>query len=269
MTWYFQSDKFRTYVNGRRCDLPVERRGARPSETGKLLKAQSNTPAEEAYKLLSQQVSRMTAPKAANPVRPQPKRYKSHRERTKRVPIKPLLQEAKANTPKRQSALDGLHTAVMLPASGTDATCSLNEERQGLLSCALVGNRQVPSVTLSFDSPPEPVTVDGDDEEGSSWPTAKLDYTIFDSWIGSEQALEASTQVLAILSEYKLLFPDSLPAGLPPKRPYDHHTLLLSGKLPTKAVIYRMPPDQLAFHKQEIAKLSKNVWIGPTCSPCG
>ena len=28
-----------------------------------------------------------------------------------------------------------------------------------------------------------------------------------------------------------------------------------------------MPPDQFAFHKQEIAKLSKNGWIGPTYSP--
>ena len=58
----------------------------------------------------------------------------------------------------------------------------MNEERQGPLLCALVENRQVPSVTLSLDSPPEPVTADGDDEEESLWPTAKLDYTIFDSW---------------------------------------------------------------------------------------
>ena len=121
VTWYFQSDKFRTYVNGRRCDLPVEWRRARPSETGKLLKAQSSTPAEEAYKLPSQQVSRMTAAEAAKLVRPQSKRYMSHRERNKRVPIKMLLQEAKADTAKLQSALDGLHTAVLLPASGTDA----------------------------------------------------------------------------------------------------------------------------------------------------
>ena len=141
-----------------------------------------------------------------------------------------------------------LHTAVMLPASGPDALCRLNEERQGTLLCALVEHRQVPSVPLSLDSPLEPVTVDGGD-------------------ICSEQALEVPTQVLAILSEYKLLFPDSLPAGLPPNWAYDHRTILLPGKLPTKAVIDRMPPDQLAFHKHEIAKLSKNGRIGPTYSP--
>ena len=28
-----------------------------------------------------------------------------------------------------------------------------------------------------------------------------------------------------------------------------------------------MTPDQLTFHKQEIAKLSDNGWIGPTYSP--
>ena len=67
-------------------------------ETGKLLKAQSSSPAEEAYKLRSQQVSRMTAAEAAKLLRPQSKGHKSHRERNKRVPIKMLLQEVTSTT---------------------------------------------------------------------------------------------------------------------------------------------------------------------------
>ena len=114
----------------------------------------------------------MTAAEAAKVVRPQSKCYKSHRERNKRVAIKTLPQEAKADTTKPQSALDGFHTAVMLSASGTDAICRLNEDQQGGLLCALAEHRQVPSVTLSLDSPSEPVTADGDDEEESPWPTA-------------------------------------------------------------------------------------------------
>ena len=256
VTWYFQPDKFRTYIYGRWRDLPVERRRARPSKTGKLLKAQSSTKAEEAYKLLSQQVSRTTAGEAVKLVRPQSKRYKPHHERNKRVPIKMLLQEAKAGTMKLQSALDGLHAAIMLPARGADAICRLNEERQGPLLCALVAHRQVPKVTLSLNSPPEPVTepviVNGDDDEEPPWPTAKLDYTIFESWIGSEQALEVPSQVLAILSEHKLLFPDSLPAGLPPKRPYGHQILLLPGKLPTKQ-------SYIGCHQTNLPFISKKL----------
>ncbi|CDJ48430.1 Polyprotein, related [Eimeria brunetti] len=59
----------------------------------------------------------------------------------------------------------------------------------------------------------------------------------------------------------------ALCCGLPPKRPHDHRILLVPGKLPTKSAIYRMAPEQLQFHKQEIAKLSANGWIGPTYSP--
>ncbi|CDI84999.1 OSJNBa0087O24.13 protein, related [Eimeria praecox] len=54
---------------------------------------------------------------------------------------------------------------------------------------------------------------------------------------------------------------------MPPKRSHDHRILLVSGKLPTKSAIYRMTPEQLRFHREEIAKLSAHGWIGPTYSP--
>ena len=73
--------------------------------------------------------------------------------------------------------------------------------------------------------------------------------------------------LLAVLKEHRLLFPDTLPPGLPPKRPYDQHFLLVPGKLPSKAALYKMPPDQLTFHKQELSKLLDHGWIGPTYSP--
>ena len=73
--------------------------------------------------------------------------------------------------------------------------------------------------------------------------------------------------MLAVVKDHRLPSPDALPPGLPPKRPYAHHILLVPGKLPAKAALYKMPPDQLPFHKQELAKLLDHGWIGPTYSP--
>ncbi|CDJ51162.1 hypothetical protein EBH_0000110 [Eimeria brunetti] len=55
--------------------------------------------------------------------------------------------------------------------------------------------------------------------------------------------------------------------GIPPKRPHDNHILRVHRKLPAKSAIYRMTPEQLNFHKQEIATLSANGRIRPAYSP--
>ena len=73
--------------------------------------------------------------------------------------------------------------------------------------------------------------------------------------------------MLAVLQDHRLLFPDALPPCLPPKRPCAHHILLVPGKLPAKAALYKMPPDQLPFHQQELAKRLDQGLIGPTYSP--
>ncbi|CDJ54096.1 hypothetical protein EBH_0079940 [Eimeria brunetti] len=106
-----------------------------------------------------------------------------------------------------------------------------------------------------------------DDTEDSPWPTAKLTYTEFGNWSRGHDALRLPPQMLTVLQQHRLLFPDSLPDGLPPKRPYDHRILLLPGKLPTKAPIYKMPPDHLSYHTKEIVRLTAKGWVGPTYSP--
>ncbi|CDJ67620.1 hypothetical protein ENH_00038840 [Eimeria necatrix] len=109
------------------------------------------------------------------------------------------------------------------------------------------------------------VTAESDEE--SPWPMAKLEHTLFDEWIHSTEAQDIPSEAAQVLHEYRAVFPDTLPKGLPPKRPHDHHILPAPGKLPARSAIYRMTPDQLTFHKQEIAKLSEYGWIGPTYSP--
>ncbi|CDJ50822.1 Polyprotein, related [Eimeria brunetti] len=60
---------------------------------------------------------------------------------------------------------------------------------------------------------------------------------------------------------------DTTAVRMPQKWTHHNRILLVSNKLPAKSAIYRMTPDRLDFHKQEIAKVTANGWIGPKYSP--
>ncbi|CDJ52787.1 hypothetical protein, conserved [Eimeria brunetti] len=95
------------------------------------------------------------------------------------------------------------------------------------------------------------------DDEYSPWHTDKLAFTLFDQWMQSPESQDLPQEIREGLQAHRHVFPGNMPPGVPPKpRPDDHNILLALGKLPAKSAIYRMTPDQLRFHKQEIAKLS-------------
>ncbi|CDJ36187.1 Reverse transcriptase, related [Eimeria mitis] len=227
------------------------------------------TAADHAHDDLAKQVARMSAEEAAALLRPPTKRYKSKHRAGDRVKIKDILREARGDTAALKRAIEGLHCVVALPAAKPDCVVQVPIERQGPLLCAIVEHQKVTHFepgappTKPIDTAP-PTSEDIDD---SPWPTAKLQYTEFDAWSNAPEALRLPTQILTVLKQHRLLFPDSLPDGLPPKRPYDHRILLLPGRLPTRAPIYKMPPDQLAYHTKEIAHLTAKGWIGRTYSP--
>ena len=80
VAWYFQSDKLRTHLDGRWCELPLVRTHMdKPTEDDRQT-APKRTPAEEAYDLLARQVAQMTEAEAAALLRSPPKRTK---QRTK------------------------------------------------------------------------------------------------------------------------------------------------------------------------------------------
>ncbi|CDJ47594.1 hypothetical protein EBH_0073740 [Eimeria brunetti] len=266
VAWYFQPDKLRTYVNGRWCDLPVLRKELRPPTDAPATTEQAKTPANRAYDALAQQVARMTAWEAAALLRPPPKGYKSRHRAGDRVKIKDVLREARKDTAALERALEGLHFVAVLPEAEPGRVVHVPLERQGPLLCVIVEHYQ--ATTREPDAKSAAVAAPAvDDTEDSPWPTAKLTYTEFDNWSRGHEALSLLPQILTVLQQHRLLFPDSLPDGLPPKRPYDHRILLLPGKLPTKAPIYKMPPDQLSYHTKEIARLTAKGWIGRTNSP--
>ncbi|CDJ66936.1 OSJNBa0079C19.6 protein, related, partial [Eimeria necatrix] len=265
VAWYFQSDKLRTYVDGQWCDLPVVRATEATQRNGSTQGSRQRTPAEQAYDILAKQVADMTREEATALLRPPTKKYKPPSRGKRKAVIAALSQQVSESAAFVRHPLQGLYVILALPAMETDVALRLVEERQGALCCALVDCS--PSNPHRQCLKALPASAYPDDEETSPWPTAKLEYSKFDTWLTSEEAQETPRVILEVLCANRAVFPDKLPTGLPPKRPHDHRILLVPGKLPTKSAIYRMTPEQLLFHNQEIAKLSANGWIGPTYSP--
>ncbi|CDJ32458.1 H0124B04.16 protein, related [Eimeria mitis] len=270
VTWYFQSDKIRTYVNGRWCDLPVLPKGSEATtQRDSPNRDPAKTAADSAYEELAAQVAKMSVEEATALLRPPPKRYKLRHKAGERVRIKDILQRAREDTANLKRALEGLHFVVALPATEPERVIHVPTERQGPLLYALVEHtNSLPTRRAQTLSEPgeSTVTTHTEDDE-SPWPKAQQSYTEFDAWMTGPEATRVPEQILTVLQQHRKLFPDSLPDGLPPKTPYDHRILLLPGKLPTRAPIYKMPPDQLAHHNKEIARLMAKGWIGPTYLP--
>ncbi|CDJ52917.1 hypothetical protein EBH_0053470 [Eimeria brunetti] len=229
VAWYFQSDKLRTYVNGQWCDLPVVRAKDVNQQNGGTQGVRQRTPAEQAYDALARQIGGMTREEASALLRPPPKRYKTPTKGRRKAVVAALIQQATESAACIRHPFQGLYAMLDFPAVETNVALRLVEERQGAPFCVLVETSHSNPQQQSITAPP--------------------------------------ASALSHEEETSPFFPDKLPTGLPPKRPHCHRILLVPGKLSTKSAIYRMTPEQLQFHKQEIAKLLANGWIGPTYSP--
>ena len=82
-----------------------------------------------------------------------------------------------------------------------------------------------------------------------------------------KEVLEKCTR--EIRSEYKDLFPEELPPGLPPKREVDHRIELLPGSQPVYRSIYKMSPGELDEMRKQLDQLLSNGFIRPSTSPFG
>ncbi|CDJ38287.1 hypothetical protein ETH_00025035 [Eimeria tenella] len=227
--------------------------------------APPKTPAEQAYDILAKQVAGMSAEEAAIFLRPPLERHKSHAKTKTKARITSLVPQAAADAKNLGAPLHGLHHILALPDAGSSVALRFTEKWQGAFCCTLIRNRHR-AFGCSCPLASTALTT-AEDEEESPWPTAKLEHTLFDEWILSTEAQAIPFEITKVLKEYRTVFPDNLPKGLPSTRAHDHHILLVPGKLPAKYTIHRMTPDQLTFHKQKTAKLSDNSWIGPIYSP--
>ncbi|KAJ9528742.1 hypothetical protein QJQ45_020628, partial [Haematococcus lacustris] len=71
-----------------------------------------------------------------------------------------------------------------------------------------------------------------------------------------------------ILQDYASVFPDDLPAGLPPQRAVDHHIDQPSHRPPVRAT-YNMSTCELAELKKQITEMQEKGFIRPSTSPYG
>ncbi|CDJ49143.1 hypothetical protein EBH_0024360 [Eimeria brunetti] len=115
---YFQTDKLKTYANGRWCELPVGRTAAEHLKGGRAPIVRPKTPAEQAYELLANQVAGISPEDAATFLRPRPKRYKSLTKAGRKVKIAFLVQQAVNNSKTLMEPVQGLYLILALPEVG-------------------------------------------------------------------------------------------------------------------------------------------------------
>jgi hypothetical protein len=72
-----------------------------------------------------------------------------------------------------------------------------------------------------------------------------------------------------VVNEYRDVFPDSLPEGLPPVREVDHKIELIPGSSPPSRPTMRMSATELEELKSQLEELTKSGFIRPSKSPFG
>jgi hypothetical protein len=80
---------------------------------------------------------------------------------------------------------------------------------------------------------------------------------------------ELSHLLEPILNDYKDVFPDELPPGLPPRRDVDHRITLKPGAVPISRSPPRLSPPELAELKKQLIELLNSGKIRPSVSPWG
>ena len=72
-----------------------------------------------------------------------------------------------------------------------------------------------------------------------------------------------------LVQEFKDVFPNELPPGLPPSRDVDHRIELIPGSQPQSRPTYRMSAKELEELKQQLDELQRAGFIQPSKSPFG
>ena len=72
-----------------------------------------------------------------------------------------------------------------------------------------------------------------------------------------------------VLEEYRDVFPEQLPPGLPPQREVDHRIELVPGSSPPSRPVHRMSPTELDELKKQLDELTEAGFIQPSKSPFG
>ena len=78
-----------------------------------------------------------------------------------------------------------------------------------------------------------------------------------------------ATVATSVLKQYRDVFPDELPPGLPPSREVDHRIELIPGSVPPSRPTIRLSATELEELKKQLAELTAAGFIRPSKSPFG
>jgi hypothetical protein len=80
---------------------------------------------------------------------------------------------------------------------------------------------------------------------------------------------ESNSALDQLRSDFEEVFPDQLPACLPPRRDIDHKIDLVPGATPQSRPVYRLSPIELQELKKQLDELLEAGYIRPSKSPYG
>jgi hypothetical protein len=82
------------------------------------------------------------------------------------------------------------------------------------------------------------------------------------------EGLDLPRQIKELLEEFKDVFPDELPKGLPPIRGIEHRIdLVLGASLPNR-LAYRCNPEEAKEIQRQVGELLEKSYVGESFSPC-
>jgi RNase H-like domain found in reverse transcriptase/Reverse transcriptase (RNA-dependent DNA polymerase)/Aspartyl protease len=128
---------------------------------------------------------------------------------------------------------------------------AVRKNRDGAFACVFEYKRESPVNVLWEQRHAPEITRDTGESSGQA--------------PGSKDRVPAALQ--ATLEEYKDVFPEDLPAGLPPERGVVHEINLQPGKEPPVGVTYRMSPLELQEVEKQLEDLLEKRLIRPSNSP--
>ena len=229
-----------------------ERAGAKMGEKEKL--EVEKQLAEEARKLMMEDIERLDPPDIGAMVRPPAKRYKNFKNRAKKIPIKQLL---KTLQQQKEGDLTNANQAMMLVAVPIPDTPEREEE--GKFTCLQDGEIAHEQAVEAL----EPISTTQIALIGES---SGPNFTKFEQWLVKEGS-NCPAKILRVLCNFRNLFRDQLPPGLPPERIINHTINLMPGKLPSKGGIIRLSKDELQAQREILQQLKDANWITHTSSP--
>lgn len=148
------------------------------------------------------------------------------------------------------------------------------EQNEGRIETAfLIFSSNYHSVSTRTNTPTRssPVT-----DTGSTWSKIHQAYSrgqsVSANSISSAININGSSVAVAstrLLNQFKDVFPEELPPGLPPSREVDHRIELLPGSVPPSRPTYRLSASELIELKKQLEELTKAGFIQPSKSPFG